>query len=218
LELHGILCAVLFFYWEIDFVNKPVVVITDSLSVQKLFARARQGKELSLDRRINDQIVKLLNFDIEIVYQKGVSTQIHLADLLSRNDTLLKECTDNCAICGLAKDKFIGSAKELGKDWVLVCFDYNPRTSPEKLEEIFALRDNTIFEWESEKLVKQTCYSMNTLKNEIDEVVLRSRNKRLERKVKKLKNGRMPGPKDRKAESLRSSTFVCDLGKPGILV
>ena len=27
----------------------------------------------------------------------------------------------------------------------------------------------------------------------------------------------MPGPKDRKAESLRSSTFVCDLGKPGIL-
>ena len=183
LELHGILCAVLFFYWEIEFVNKPVVVITDSLSVQKLFARARQGKELSLNRRINDQIVKLLNFDIEIVYQKGESTQIHLADFISRTDDLLKDCK-NCAICELAKDKVIKSVEDIGEEWNLVDFTYEPRVGIEEFEKIYQVRDERLFKIESEKLVKQECYTMNVLENEVDEVVLRSRNKRLERKLK----------------------------------
>ncbi len=264
LELHGILCAVLCFYWEIDFVTRPVVVITDSLSVQKLFERARQGKDLSLDRRINDQIVKLLNFDIEIVYQKGESTQIHLADFISRSESLLQPCSDKCAICDLAKDKVIAQKEDLGERWNLVSFIYEPAVDITKFEEIYALNDEKQFKREAERLTVQNCFTMNTLESEVDEVVLRSKNKRLDRRVRALdkevdvitnlrnqlmqvgtpevlnnrqlirnvqmasktvgkalmskrKNGRMPGPKDRRAETLRNSTFVCENGKPGIL-
>ena len=112
LELFGILNCVVFFHWEIDFVSKPVTVITDSLSVKKLFDRARQGKELCPDKKINDQIVKLLAFDIEIVYEKGESTQIDLADFISRTEYLQKACTDNCRICS---DKKSPVSPEYGK-------------------------------------------------------------------------------------------------------
>ena len=54
---------------------------------------------LGPDKRINDQIVKILSFDIEIVYDKGESTQIDLANFISRTEYLQKPCTSSCRIC-----------------------------------------------------------------------------------------------------------------------
>jgi hypothetical protein len=262
LELSGILNAVLNFVWEIDYVVHPVTIITDSLSVQKLFVRARQGKSLSQDKRINDMIVKLLAFDIEIVYEKGKSTQIHLADFISRSDYLLTDCSKECAVCKLTEENIVPK-KALAENLDLVTEYEEPLVSFKKFEKVYEIRDEEAFKIQMSKLQKRFHVTPKLRKEAVEMVVLRSANKKLKRKLerkdptvsrithilgelrtngttkflndrkliramqlsdkiinkalKSKEKGALPGPKDRKAETLRGSTFLCKSDEIGIL-
>jgi len=51
------------------------------------------------DKRLNEQTIKLLSYDIEMLYDKVESTQIDLADFISRSEHLLRNCDENCRVC-----------------------------------------------------------------------------------------------------------------------
>ena len=82
IELHGILSAVIHFEWEIDIVNDLVTVITDSSSVEKLCKRCLNGLELASDKKINERLMKLMVYNIRIIYKSCRSADIDLADLM----------------------------------------------------------------------------------------------------------------------------------------
>ncbi|CBY39471.1 unnamed protein product [Oikopleura dioica] len=185
LELHGILNAVLNFAWEIDYISKPLTVITDSASVQKLFERARQGKSLSQDRRINEMIVKLLAFDLTVIYEKGESTQIHLADFISRSPTLLTDCSKECTVCKLAYENQIPKASPLDAENLdLVTKIEEPAVSFEVFEEIYNIKDEQAFKLEVAKTKLNIYVTPKTREEEISMAVLRSASKQLARKIK----------------------------------
>ena len=133
------------------------------------------------DKRINDQIVKLLSFDIEIVYDKGESTQIDLADFISRTEYLKKPCTSSCRIC-VDKQDAIGESYR--KTLELLTLETQPSVGFEHFESVFATVDEKVFRWHARDIKHSEIMTMNSHKNELNEMVLRSHNKRFTQKLK----------------------------------
>jgi len=114
------------------------------------------------------------------VYEKGKSTQIDLADFISRTEYLQKACTENCRICA---DVETPVDKKYTERLEISTMEINPGVRFDKFEEIYATLDEKAFKWlkQEDMFTKNT--TMNTNNDEVNRMVLRSRKNRLERKV-----------------------------------
>ncbi|CBY15073.1 unnamed protein product [Oikopleura dioica] len=261
LEVHGILSAVNYFKYEIDSLDKPAAVLTDSSSCAKLFQKCQTGKDLSNDPKLNERILKLMNFNISITYTPAKMKDLDLADFISRSENLLTKCNNNCKLCiemqenGMIKEK---SHTKLLEDTLNVTFD-RQNMRMDRFEEIFKIEKVGEFQRAYKEATEGGVLPYSDEEEEIEMMVTRQRTRNLERKKKgprgsheydnkiifelidrtdwknlvadhKLlreiqmndkvlrvtieakEGGRLPGPKDRPSESLRTNNTVIENG------